>query len=124
MPGGVIPRDRATQIVVAVVLLILIYQWGKSYLRNREIDSHSAETIGVVVDYHRSGRSNTIAQFEYKVNGVPYRVSSIEQRFNDCLSTRWCIGERYVIRYSALHPELARVLWDKHLPRVDSVRTQ
>jgi len=119
-----IPRDRATQVVVVVVLVILLYQWSKSYLRNREIESHPAETIGVVVDYHRSGRSNTVTQFEYRVDGVPYRISSIEHGFNDCLSTQWCIGERYMIRYSFLRPETANVLWDKRLSREDSVRTQ
>lgn len=122
MLKGLLSSNKFARAILIGALLFFGYQLGRSYLKNWAIERDAAETPGTVVDFQTFGRSSLISTFEYHVNGLPYRTTSISEWFKDCLDSRWCIGERYLIRYSRTHPEKAKVLWDKHLPREDCSR--
>ncbi len=115
-----VPKDPVQWIILAALLLLLAYQGRKSWLDNADIQQHAMETPGVLVDYYKWGKSNIANVFEYEVDGHSHRTESGHRRFKGCLQTRSCIGERYMIQYSPVHPSKANVLWDKHLPRIDA----
>ena len=104
-------------IVTIATVAVLAYNIPKSWREDRELESDAAEAIGTVVDVYRSGRSSIVTVFEFNVNERPYKVSTASEWFKDCLGTKWCIGEHRIIRYWRAHPERAKVMWDKPLPR-------
>ncbi len=103
---------------------VLAYNIPKSCNEDRELESDAAETPGTVIKYERYGRGNHYSVFSYTVDGVAYTTSSSAETFKDCISSQWCIGERYVIRYWRPNPERAKVMWDKPLPRLDTLNHQ
>ena len=100
------------------------YKTRESWQIDDEIEKYAAETPGVMVDYYRWGKGNRESVFAYEVAGRSYRTSSSLKRFRDCEDTKWCLGKRYLIRYSSIHPEKGKVLWDRPLPRLDSLQHQ
>lgn len=124
MLKGLLPSNKFASAILVGALLFFGYQLGRSHLKNWAIERDAEETPGTVVDFQTYGRSSLISTFEYRVNGLPYRTTSISEWFKDCLDSRWCIGERYLVRYSRTHPEKAKVLWDKQLPREDCSRAR
>jgi hypothetical protein len=114
------PSDTRSRVAILAVLSILTYGIIQSGVDHYNLERDAAETPGTVIRYERSGRSNHVSVFSYSVHGVSYTTSSIASGFEDCLESNWCIGERYLIRYSRVHPEQAEVLWDKPLPRSDA----
>lgn len=120
---GLIPKGWFSRVVVIGLLIFIAINVGRGCAQNDEIEDHAAETPGTIVRYEGSGRSGSEAWFQYLVGGISYETIT-QQSFKDCRTTQWCIGERYMIRYSRLHPEKAKVLWDEHLPRVDCARAR
>lgn len=121
---NVLPHNWLGRILIFGLLIFLVPKFIQSFKVDNEIEQFARETPGTVVDFYSSGRSNLVSVFEYTVNGRTYRTSSIDEWFKDCLSSKWCIGERYLVRYSSVHPEYGKVLWDKPLPRVDTIQHQ
>jgi hypothetical protein len=117
-----VPKNAVQWTILIGLFLFVGYQERKAWLENDEIAKHPAETPGVLVDYHRSGHSGRTSVFEYSVDGRKYTTYAGGHRFGECVRTRKCIGVRYVIRYSSLHPEKSEVLWDRPLPRLDSLQ--
>ena len=106
-------------VVTIATAVVLAYNIPKSCNEDRELESDPAEAIGTVVEVSRSGRSNFVTVFEFKVNDRTYKVSSSSDWFKDCLQTKWCIGEHRVIRYWRPHPERSKVMWDEPVPKTD-----
>lgn len=106
-------------IMIIATIAVLAYNIPMSWREDRELERDAAETAGTLVRYERAGRSSHVSVFKYEVNSTTYTVGSVGQLFNDCVSTKWCIGERYVIRYWRPQPARAKVMWDKPLPRSD-----
>lgn len=113
------------QWVLFVILMVFCtYKVRESWQIDDEIEKYAAETPGVLVDYYRLGKGERNSEFQYVVGGHKYLTSSGMKRFRDCEDTKWCLGKRYLIRYSSIHPEKGKVLWDKPLPRLDSLQQQ
>lgn len=111
------------------VIFIVLITFAASKTRESrqiedEIEKYAAETPGVLVDYHRLGKGERNSVFLYEVDGRKYRASSGMKRFRDCEDNKWCLGKRYLIRYSSIHPEKGKVLWDRPLPRLDSLENE
>jgi hypothetical protein len=119
-----IPKNPVQWMILIGLLLFVIYQELKVRRENDEIDKYAAETPGILVDYHHSGGSDRTSVFEYWVDGRKYTAYAGGHRFGDCVRTRDCIGVRYMIRYSSIHPEKGGVLWNQPLPRLDSLQKQ
>jgi hypothetical protein len=119
-----VPKTTFQRIILIGILLFSGYKVGESWIKDAEIERYAKETPGTVVGFHRSGKSNLVSVFEYEVYGQKYRTSSISTWFKDCLGSKWCLGERYMIRYSWIEPQNAKVLWDKHLTRSDTLDTE
>lgn len=118
-----IPKSWFSRLITLGLLLFILVNVVRGCLQNVEIEDHSAEVPGTLVRYERSGRSGSEAWFRYFVDGVPY-LTTVQQSFKDCRTTGWCIGERYMVRYSSLHPEKAKVLLSEHLPRIDCAKAR
>jgi len=116
-----VPKNAFQWTMLFWLLLFVLYQERKVRQENKEIDEYAAETPGVLIDYHHSGASDRTSVFEYWVDGKKYITFAGGHRFGECARTRECIGSRYIIRYSSIHPEKSGVLWDRPLPRVDTL---
>jgi len=111
-------------VLFGVLMIFCTYKIRESWQIDDEIEKYAAETPGILVDYHRSGGSDRTSVFEYWVDGRKYTTYAGGHRFGECVRTRHCIGVHYVIRYSSIHPEKGKVLWEKPVPRLDSLQHQ
>ena len=115
---SVIPKGWFARVILLGLLIFIAVGVARSRIEYSDIEVDPAEVPGTLIRYERSGRSGSEAWFQYYVEGVSYEIA-MQQAFKDCRDTRWCIGERYMMRYSRRHPENAEVLWEQHLPRTE-----
>lgn len=79
-----------------------------------EIEKFKEETVGTITRYERNGSSGSITYYEYYVDNRRYEKPAREIKwFNGCLKTKWCIGKKYVVHYSAKNPSNSVINWDK-----------
>ena len=104
-------------IAFLVVIVVLTVCHAKSRKeKHREINRYLGITEGVITRYERNGTSGRITYYSYEVEDVVFEsIANGDQWFSGCITSKWCIGKRYIVECSTKTPDLSRIIWDRPL---------
>jgi thioredoxin-related protein len=99
------------ELILAIVLIgLAVIVWKKDFRSNQEIDNNKGETVGKITDYQIVGPDNHYLNYSYIVEGAIYHNRIVSKKtFKNCEKTKDCIGRKFKVYYSKIHPNKSRI---------------
>lgn len=99
--------------VILGIGILAVATYYRGVKRKEELNAEGRYAVGVITEYYLNARGNAITIFNFVALGDTISSLSMKGYFRGCQDNGYCIGRKYLVRYSSVNPKNCEIYFDK-----------